>query len=116
MKYFIDKILYKLQDKKWFWKYGLGNRLVKARGIYAVQFAKSSAFSIGGYSTSGNVNILKDHYFLTYKLAEKVYEECIDKWQKADRKNGYIHDDDLVLWEYNNGYTKELRNYQEEVN
>ena len=58
---------------------------------------------------------LKTPSFLTRKLAEKVYEECIEKWRPADKERGMIHDDDLVLWEYNNGYSKELRNYQNEL-
>ncbi len=115
MKYIIDKILYKIQDKKLFWKIGLGKRILKMKGVYATQFARSTAYKGNGYSTSGSVSIFVDHIFITRKLAEEIYEECTHKWRSADIKNGYIHADDLVLWEYNNGYSKELRNYQNEI-
>jgi len=114
MKHIIDKILHRIQDKKWFWRFGFGRKLLKCKNAYAVQFARSNAFSLNGYSTSGDVDIFIDHIYLTRKFAEKIYEDCIDKWRPARTKDGYIHDDDLVLWEYNNGYSKELRNYQTE--
>ena len=115
MKYFLDKILYKIQDYHWFWKFGFGKKMLKMKGVYATQFARSKAFKWNGYYCSGGVEIFIDSIFLTRKLAEKIYEECIEKWRPADKERGMIHDDDLVLWEYNNGYSKELRNYQNEL-
>lgn len=115
MKYFFDKILYKIQDHEWFWRFGFGKRLLKMKGVFATQFARSKAFRGYGYSCSGGVTIFIDHIFLTRRLAEEIYESCIEKWRPADGENGGVHDDDLVLWEYNNGYSKELRNYQREV-
>lgn len=114
VKYFMDKILYKIQDYKWFWRTGLGKKMLGMKDVYATQFARSKAFRGEGYSVSGGVTIFIDHIFLTRQLAEEVYEDCIERWRPADTENGYIHDDDLVLWEYNNGYSKELRNYQTE--
>ena len=115
MKYLLDKMLYKIQDYHWFWKLGFGKIMMKMTGVYATQFARSKSFKGYGYSCSGGVEIFIDHIFLTRKLAEEVYEKCIEKWRPADKERGMIHDDDLVLWEYNNGYSKELRNYQNEL-
>jgi hypothetical protein len=110
----MDVVLFRLQNKSWFWRIGFGKRLLKLKGVYATQFARSKAQSFVGYSISGGVSIFIDHIFLSRRYAEEVYEDCVKKWKPADTKNGYIHDDDLILWEYNNGYSKELRNYQDE--
>lgn len=113
MRYFVDKILYKIQKYHWFWQFGFGKKMLKMKNVYAVQFARSKAFRTNGYSSSGGADILEDCICLTRQLAEEVFENCTEKWRPADKKRGYIHDDELVLWEYNDGYSKQLKNYEQ---
>ncbi len=121
--YLVDKILYWLQDTKIFWKLN-GNFILKLKNVYAVQFARSKARRFSGYSTSGGVEVFIDggvemfidHIFLTKKLSEKVFEQQIPRYKTAKEIDEHaIHDDDLILWKYNNGYEKIIRDYSQEV-